>query len=132
MAAQKAAADKKLTAEGTGMNRKEFGDFGEQVACDYLQKMKYRIVVRNYRSPAGEIDIIAEKGGVLLFAEVKTRSSDAYGMPAEAVTEKKLQHIRHTAAFYLSHSRDTNGTGYAVRLRFDVIEIMISHIEDVI
>ncbi|MBI2028582.1 MAG: YraN family protein [Candidatus Levybacteria bacterium] len=79
--------------------------FGEDKACEYLKKLGYKIVERNFRKGYGEIDIIAieetEKDGkILVFIEVKTRTSDSYGTPLEAITYWKLKEIVKTAQFY--------------------------------
>ena len=67
------------------MDKKDIGTFGERMAGEWMKQNGYAIIERNYRCRAGEIDIIACRGGVLVFAEVKTRTGDAFGMPAEAV-----------------------------------------------
>lgn len=108
---------------------KEIGTFGESAACRYLRKNGYMIHERNYRIRSGEIDIIAEKDGVLVFAEVKTRKTVKYGMPAEFVDIRKQRKIIRTAYYYL-HGRQC-------AVRFDVIEVLyrnktayIHHIEN--
>lgn len=83
---------------------KQFGARGEEHACSYLQKHRYHIVERNYRTRNGEIDIIAvdrsEKTPVLAFIEVKTRFSDSFGAPLEAIGYYKLQALMRTAQYY--------------------------------
>lgn len=99
---------------------KDLGDFGEDSAANYLVHKGYRIISRNYNVRGGEIDIIAEKNSVISFVEVKTRSSSVYGMPAEAVDKKKMQHMRKAAERYLSeHPFDGD-------ISFDVIEVYAS------
>ena len=100
------------------MNNKKLGDRGESCAAEYLQRQGCRILMRNYRMKIGEIDLIAEDHGTLVFIEVKTRSSVRYGTPAEAVNYKKRQKIIQTAYWYLraQHRED------AV-CRFDVLEV---------
>ena len=75
------------------MNRKEIGEAGESRACEVLCRQGYRILCRNYRCPYGEIDIIAGKGGKLIFAEVKTRLSDGWG------AAEILEGVRNAAGF---------------------------------
>src|SRR5947209_7314149 len=65
------------------------GRRGEEAAAEQLKAAGYRILARNYRCPSGEIDLVAEERGVLVFVEVKTRSSAAYGSPRDAVTPAK-------------------------------------------
>ena len=71
--------------------KKEIGRLGEELAALRLMEQDYQILSRNYRCRFGEIDIIAEKKGILTFVEVKTRSREDFGSPAEAVTWSKQQ-----------------------------------------
>lgn len=110
------------------MNRREFGNVGEDAACAYLVRKGYEILARNFRRRCGEIDVIARKRGVLAFVEVKRRSGLGFGRPAEAVDAKKQRHIVQTALLYLQE----NGLEDA-QLRFDIIEILparVHHIEN--
>jgi len=75
------------------MNKKSLGDFGEEVAADRLRVKGYRILARNWRTSAGEIDIIAQQNDVIVFVEVKTRTSDLYGTPQDAITQNKRRRI---------------------------------------
>lgn len=98
--------------------RRQFGDSGEAMAVSYLEKNGYRILARNYRTPMGEIDIIAREGATLVFAEVKTRGSRRFGHPKEALTPRKQRKISMAALYYLK------GTGNLHRkARFDVVSI---------
>ena len=110
------------------MTTKACGDWGEAQVAAYLRRRGWEIVAANYRCRFGEIDIIARHRGVLLFVEVKRRSSLRYGRPAEAVDRQKQAHILRTAQLYLQekHIVDT-------AVRFDVIEVLpgeIRHIEN--
>lgn len=84
---------------------RSFGDKGEALVCDYLEKKGYHIREKQWRSKVGEIDVIAEKDGVFVFVEVKTRQSSRFGYPEEAVTEKKRQHLIHTTELYCQIKR---------------------------
>lgn len=97
------------------------GNIGEQLAIKYLQNKKVSIVARNYRKKFGEVDIIAQQNNELIFVEVKTRTSNFYGSPAEAVTIQKQRQIIRVAQSYLAKHDlfDTN-------IRFDVISILLS------
>ena len=109
------------------MNKRSFGAEGEQTARDYLAGRGYNILEMNYRRPGGEIDIIARKHGVTAFVEVKRRTTDRFGRPAEAVTAQKRRRILQTAMAYAQENGLTDS-----RLRFDIIEITageIHHIE---
>ena len=102
------------------MKRQSLGKWGESQAADYLQAHGLRIICRNYRCPLGEIDIIAQDGDCLVFCEVKTRSSDTYGLPQEAVAWTKQQKIAKVASWYLGNQEITRD------IRFDVLAITTS------
>lgn len=100
-------------------SRSELARRGEEIAASYLARRGWTIVGRNVRcGRAGEIDIIAERGGALAFIEVKTRSSARFGSPGEAVTWRKQARIRAMARQYLMTARPR-----ADCIRFDVIEV---------
>jgi putative endonuclease len=73
---------------------------GEDAACDYLRKKGYKILERNFRKGYGEIDIVALDGDILVFIEVKTRTSDSYGTPFDAISSSKLRLLIKGANFY--------------------------------
>ena len=87
-----------------------------------------KIKTKNYKCKLGEIDIIAEKDDIIVFIEVKSRSSDAFGMPRDAVNYYKQRKIRLVAEVYIKQNRL-----YDKSCQFDVIEILngeIDHIEN--
>ena len=84
-----------------GRGKKDTGDAGERIAASYLKKKGYRILERNYRTIFGEIDIVARFKGIIVFVEVKTRTSSSLGPPYLAVTTAKQRHIIKNAVFYL-------------------------------
>jgi len=94
-----------------GMNTKDTGNLGESIACEFLMQKGFTIKERNYRKPWGEIDIIAEKGGIVRFVEVKSvsykmidvfsRETDGY-RPEERVDSRKLEKISRTAETYMA------------------------------
>lgn len=94
------------------------GRAGEGDAVASLEQAGYRILERNYRCPFGEIDVVAEDGQVLVFVEVKTRSSLAFGLPRDAVTPAKRRRLARSASHYLMekvpHDRP---------FRVDVVEV---------
>ncbi len=100
--------------------RLSLGARGEEIAVVFLRKQRYRILERNFTTPLGEIDIIARKGRTLAFVEVKTRSSLAFGSPAEAVGMRKQQQIIKAAKWYLA-----SGQGNRLQPRFDVISVLL-------
>ena len=99
------------------MSTKQDGDWGETLAAEYLEARGCRIVEKEWRCRFGEIDLIAEQEGTLLFVEVKLRSNLRYGMPRESVTAKKQEKLRSAALLYLSMH------GLDVPARFDVAEV---------
>ena len=89
------------------------------MASNYLTDNGYEILRRNYRCRLGEVDIIARKNDVLIFAEVKTRTNTAYGMPAEAVNYKKQRKYEKLALYYLNEAGCAN-----THCRFDILEVL--------
>ncbi|MBT9158021.1 MAG: hypothetical protein DDT36_01022 [Firmicutes bacterium] len=93
-----------LAFSGTLMHNKELGERGEALARHYLIKQGYQIIASNFRTPQGEIDLVAQKDGVLIFIEVKYRTDLGQGHPAEAITKRKLQNLRAAIGQYLLSS----------------------------
>jgi putative endonuclease len=100
--------------------RSRTGQLGEELAAAYLMKHGYTIVDRNYRKKFGEIDIIARDGQILVFIEVKTRRSSAYGSPAQSVTPRKQMQISRVAEDYLAR----RGL-FDTAARFDVVTVVL-------
>jgi putative endonuclease len=98
------------------------GRFGEQLALERLIAAGLEILDRNWRCPAGEIDIVAVDGGTLVFVEVKTRSSLAFGDPAEAVSRAKADRLRRLALHWLADHPQRHSDV----LRFDVVSVLRS------
>ena len=98
--------------------RHEVGKEGEEEATKYLEKQGYKIIQRNFECRQGEIDIIAKDKNEYVFIEVKTRQNRHYGMPCEAVTEKKQKHIWNATKYYIYTHKLENQY-----IRFDVIEV---------
>lgn len=96
------------------------GNRGEQLAAEFLQRNGYEIIGRNFRYDRAEIDLIARKKNLIVFCEVKTRKSNAYGRGEEAVDPKKQAQIRKAAEGYISGKELDN-----CEFRFDVIVIDI-------
>jgi putative endonuclease len=78
----------------------KIGAWGEDVATEYLNEHGYAILARNYRTPFGEVDIVAEKEGLITFIEVKTRTSSSLGPPEISVTPRKQEHMLAAAEHY--------------------------------
>ena len=77
------------------------GNYGEELACQYLQKKGFRILERNYRIRGGETDIIAQDKDYLVFVEVKTRYTHDFGLPIESITPWKIKALLKSALFYI-------------------------------
>ena len=116
------------------MEKRELGNFGEERAARYLRRRGYRIVERNFRCRQGEIDLIAEGRGFLVFVEVKLRKDERFAEAREFVTAAKQRRILAAAQLWLTqHETDRQP-------RFDVVEVYapqgekgpvrIEHIED--
>lgn len=100
--------------------KKELGNLGENIACEYIEKRGYKIIERNFRCYNGEIDIIAKDKDELVFIEVKTRTGDKYGQPIEAVDINKTKHIYRSAEYYVYKNNIKD-----IPIRLDIIEILI-------
>lgn len=83
------------------MDNIKTGNYGEDLACKFLQKHGYKVLERNYRIRGGEIDIVARDGEYLVFVEVKTRFSHDFGPPLESITAWKIKSLLKTALFYV-------------------------------
>lgn len=95
------------------------GSGGEAVAAGYMKKLGHKVLARNFRCPAGEIDLVCEKKRKIVFVEVKSRTSKDFGEPEEAVTEAKKRKILKVAEWYLA---ENCLEGREVRL--DVISVL--------
>ncbi len=111
----------------TEQSTKERGRDGEDIALNYLRKQGYRIIERNYRCRYGEIDLIAKDGKTLVFVEVKSRRSTAFGAPEEAVGAAKQKKISNVALWYLQEKNISNHSA-----RFDVVSILSTGQDQVI
>jgi putative endonuclease len=101
------------------LNRhQQFGRRSERLAAEYLKCKGYRILETNFRTTAGEIDIVAQDRRTIVFVEVKARSSNRFGSPKAAVTPAKQRKISMAALEYLKQNRQLDA-----RARFDVVAI---------
>ena len=98
--------------------RQRLGSEGESIARGELEKLGYRIIERNYRTRFGEIDIVADDGGTVVFVEVKTKTSGDFGDPVEEVTPQKQRQIVSMGEFYATYCCPPN-----TPCRFDVVAI---------
>lgn len=98
------------------------GRYGEDVAARYLTDAGLQVLARNWRTSAGELDIVAREGEVLVFCEVKTRRSVSHGTPLEAITRVKAARLRRLARLWLA-ADPRDGAPYA-EVRFDVVGVL--------
>jgi putative endonuclease len=104
--------------------RRALGAAGEARAARWYEARGYRVVARNWRCREGELDLVVVRRDVLVVVEVKTRRSDRYGTPAEAVTPAKQRRLRELALRYVA------ATGTRPRsIRFDVVSILAGRLE---
>ena len=101
------------------------GSRGEDLAAAWYEGHGYAVLARNWRCRAGEIDLIVCRDRVVVFCEVKTRSSGAFGTPAEAVTAAKQARVRRVAGRWLAGQPACRGR----RLRFDVAAVLRGRVE---
>jgi len=99
-------------------SRKELGDLGEKLALEHLRKRGYKIRETNFRCRQGEIDIIAQQKGCLVFVEVRTRTGAGFGTPEESVTAAKKEKLVSLALAYLQTHRNLPSSW-----RFDVVAV---------
>ena len=102
----------------TPASHQTLGKWGEQIAAEYLTQHAYLLLERNLRTPYGEIDIVASQDDMLVFIEVKTRSSNSLGFPEISITPKKFSHMLSSAQAYLLDHPDLKSPW-----RIDVISI---------
>jgi putative endonuclease len=103
-------------------NQRVKGKEGENIARKFLENLGYLILKENYQFGHGEIDLIAEENGEIVFVEVKTRKSLEYGDPETAITKKKISQIRKVASAYLIENNILEQT-----CRIDAIAILIQN-----
>jgi putative endonuclease len=107
-------------APGMTIARQELGKLGEELAVEELTRRGYAILERRYRTRYGEIDIVADDRGTLVFVEVKARVDAEFGTAAEAVTPWKQRRLARMARFYLACAEVVDRP-----CRFDVVAIML-------
>ena len=104
--------------------RRALGVSGEDAVAAWYVSHGYEVVERNWRCKTGELDLILRRGRTFVFCEVKTRSSDAFGAPVEAVTRNKQVRLRHLAARWLE-----DAPMRPIDIRFDVASVLAGEIE---
>jgi putative endonuclease len=98
--------------------RQLLGIVGERLAAEELTRRGYAILATRYRTAHGELDLVCEHEGTLVFVEVKARATEEFGTAAECVTDQKKRKVAHMAAEYLARERETDPP-----CRFDVVAI---------
>ena len=104
--------------------RRALGGSGEDAAAAWYAANGYEVLARNWRVREGELDLVVRRAGTVVFCEVKTRSSVAFGVPAEAVTRQKRQRLRVLAARWLEQAPVR-----AAAIRFDVASVLDGRVE---
>lgn len=122
------------------MAERTSGDWGEDVAADHLARLGYEVRARNFQTRGrdefgyaqGEVDIVAERGDVLVFVEVRARRTAVFGGPEETITAAKRRRVVHAALAWLTHHQIHDRA-----VRFDVISVVkgatgttVQHLED--
>ena len=110
---------------GRRPTRRELGVSGEDLAAAWYLANGYEVVARNWRCREGELDLVLKRARVLVFCEVKARTTDRFGVPAEAVTHEKRARIRRLAARYLDESAPVRPR----EIRFDVAAVLDGEVE---
>ncbi len=111
--------------------RRQLGDSAEALAARYLEKKGYRVLARQFKKIFGEIDLICQDGDEVVFIEVKSRSSSAYGYPEQAVTPVKIGHILKVGESYLTkyHLQDSSWRIDVVAIEYHTEPPTITHIQ---
>ncbi len=102
-------------------NKKRFGDWGEEVAQNFLEQKGFQILFQKWRAERGEIDLIAREGDCIVFVEVKTGSTELYGPPELRITPRKKRQLYKLALAFLQQSEDLGIE--AESYRFDVVVV---------
>lgn len=101
---------------------KDIGNFGEDLALNYLKNKGYLTLKRNFRNRYGEIDLICKNNDLIIFIEVKSRYNSCYGSPSEAVTYSKQKQIIKLCTFFITLNKL-----YEYNCRFDVVEVIFNN-----
>ncbi len=105
--------------------RRRLGRSGEELAADWYVAQGYNVLARNWRCAQGELDLVVARGPVVVFSEVKARSTDRFGAPAEAVTPAKQARIRRLAARWMAEAVPRRHGA----VRFDVAAVTDGQVE---
>ena len=106
------------------VQRRDLGRSGEDAAAAWYEEQGYTVVARNWQCREGEIDLIVRQARTVVFCEVKTRTTDAFGAPVEAITRVKRNRLRRLATRWMSEQRSP-----VREIRFDVVSVLDGHVE---
>jgi putative endonuclease len=98
----------------------EIGNYGERVAAAFVRRNGYRVLTRNYKTERGELDLVCRDGSVLVFVEVRARSGELFGRPAETIDERKEDALVAAAQSYLQLLKRDD-----ITYRFDAVEVRL-------
>ncbi|MFA6272606.1 MAG: YraN family protein [Patescibacteria group bacterium] len=115
-------------------HRQNLGKVGEDIAVEYCMKLGYSIIDRHYTTRFGEIDIISKEAEEVVFIEVKSRCTNSFGAPEEAVTDNKINRIIKTAEVFLADHPEVSEYRIdviVVRFRLDIFTHLIKHIKGI-
>lgn len=104
-------------------NHNDIGYLGEKLAMEFLIAEKYEILEKNWRYKKAEIDLIIKKDNILIFVEIKTRSTDFFGNPEDFVSDKKMQMMLSAAQIYMEN------IGHDWEIRFDIITVILKKVK---
>lgn len=110
-------------------HNQRLGGSGEDLAAAWYTRRGYEVVARNWRCREGEIDLVVHRAGVLVFCEVKARTSTRFGLPAEAVTPAKQRRLRLLAARFLADRGASPARRGSGGIRFDVASVLAGTVE---
>lgn len=110
------------------LERRALGISGEEAVAQWYAAAGYDVVARNWRCAQGELDLVCRRGRSVVFCEVKTRTTDAFGAPVEAVTRDKQMRVRRLAARWLEDAADFR----PVEIRFDVASVLGGEVDVVV
>ena len=110
------------------LERRALGISGEDAVAQWYAAAGYDVVARNWRCAQGELDLVCRRGRSVVFCEVKTRTTDAFGAPVEAVTRDKQMRVRRLAARWLEDAADFR----PVDIRFDVASVLGGEVDVVV
>ena len=109
--------------------QRRIGNLGEAIAADFLKNLGYQMLDQNYTTPYGELDLVFLDVDIVVFAEVKTRTSETFGSPESSITQTKLERIQNSALLWLQAH-----PGQKDDWRIDVVAILLKpdgRVEDI-